>query len=163
MLLKRGRVTPASINVTAAFIRRMIQMGWKRVKVALLATALAAGGAFFAAAVPASAATAPASATVNVASHTVPAMSRTVPAIPDASILYLTFVYSNETELTECFNGNSGSIAAPEYVSNGCKTIVWLYQNRSYTGYQLCLRPMSTTGELHRSYLSFRIGNQKSC
>jgi hypothetical protein len=45
MLLKRGRVTPESINVTAAFIRRMMQMQWTRVKVVLLAIAPGAGGA----------------------------------------------------------------------------------------------------------------------
>jgi hypothetical protein len=61
MLLRGGRVTPESINVTAAFIRRMMQMQWTKVKVALLAIALGAGGASVAAAVPASAATNPAS------------------------------------------------------------------------------------------------------
>jgi hypothetical protein len=135
-----------------------MQIRWKTVRVALLTMALGVGGVSVAAAVPASAATTPANASVHVASQL------QSPKVPDPAVRYVTFIDSTGSEVAECFAGNEDSILAPEYVSNGCTTRVWLYQYRDETGYSLCLRPNSTTGHLGRSYHSFRIvSNSANC
>jgi hypothetical protein len=138
-------------QIAVVAIRRTKKMRWKRVKVALLAIALGVAGASFAAAVPASAAT------TSITEHD-------VPKIPNPAVRYVTFVDNTGSEIAECFNGNEDSILAPQYVSNGCTTRVWLYQYSDETGYSLCLRPNSTTGHLGREYHSFRIvSSKKSC
>ena len=131
-------------------------MRWRTVRVALLAIALGAAGASAAAAIPARAATLP-------AVHAV--AQSNVPEIPQVAVQYVTFVYSNSVSAAVCFNGQEGAIPrGPEYVSNGCSTRTWLYQNRNETGYSLCLRPNSTTGHLNRSYQSFRVvASTKTC
>ena len=135
-------------------------MRWKTVRIALLTMALGVGGVSAAAAVPASAATTSANAPVHVASQS----QSQSPEAPDPGVRYVTFVDSTGSEIAECFAGNEDSILAPEYVSNGCTTRVWLYQYRDETGYSLCLRPNSTTGHLGRSYHSFRIvSNNANC
>jgi hypothetical protein len=135
-----------------------MQMRWKRIKLALLAIALGTAGASFAAALPASAATVPASAGIHVVAQP------NTPKVPEVAVRYVTFVDANGTQVAVCFAGNEDSITAPEYVSNGCNTRVWIYQYSDETGYSLCLRPNSTTGHLGREYHSFRIvSNRASC
>jgi hypothetical protein len=130
-------------------------MGWKTIRVTLLAIALGVAGASAAAAMPARAATMPA---VHATAQP------NAPEAPQVSVRYVTFVYSDGADAAVCFNGQEDSILAPEYVSNGCTTRVWLYQYSNETGYSLCLRPNSTTGHLNRTYHSFRVvASSKTC
>jgi hypothetical protein len=129
----------------------------KKVKIALLAIALSAAGASSATAITANAATTPASTAVHAA-------PQSVPKIPSASVRYVVFFYSTGGIAGRCLNWNEGAIAPPEFVQNGCLTRVWLYQNSNETGYDLCLRPNSTTGHLGRAYRSFRVvPNNRTC
>jgi hypothetical protein len=88
-----------------------------------------------------------------------------VSAVPAGATNYLTFYYPGGTATYVCVRGTESPIASdPNKAANGCGVRVWLFQDRDYTGYSLCLSPYTITGYFQRVYRSYKMtSNTSNC
>lgn len=134
----------------------------KRAYLLMVVGALSWAAAFALAATPATAMTATANAKVtpvSVHQHYTSEISKASASCPIYPGNFVTFDSTCTGTAWSCSHGNSSSLYPPAYVSNGCGTRVWLYQNRNRTGYNLCIKPNSATGHLNRTYRAFWVSS----